>query len=284
MKLSKENKKLIINIITVIIATAIGTVIAYYVIQNYIIEKEVIDTTPQKEISYYLEPTKTIFDTSSLPNITVMVENKTTNYLYSSSIRVFNTGKEPIKNLKIQYVLTPQSEYISEPGILLVNHETIPKYEFGKITEDESTSISRRYIYELLNPGDEFTITFTTFNKSDVTPYSKIEGGDFKKVSFEYLYGYEPTYSNYFITLFFAYVILIAFLGVLITLRVYKKEQEKKEKNEHEKFDNIFRLSWLKNVKVDDENLQKSIKEYINEIDKENKELQKSLKKLKDKE
>jgi len=40
----------------------------------------------------------------------------------------------------------------------MVNHNTKPKYEFGNITSTETDQYSRRFVYDLLNPGDEVII------------------------------------------------------------------------------------------------------------------------------
>ena len=102
-----------------------------------------------------------------------------TSLLVAQSTRIWNSGELPIKTLPIRYVFETSS---STFRIFMVSHNTKPKYEFGNITSAEADQYSRRFLYDLLNPGDEVTITFLTNEAAPVSMYAKAEGLSIKLV------------------------------------------------------------------------------------------------------
>ncbi|GAI90832.1 unnamed protein product, partial [marine sediment metagenome] len=66
--------------------------------------------------------------------------------------------------------------------ILTVNHDTNPKHEFGNIIISESDQYSRRFTYDLLNPREEFTVTFLINDTAPLYLYAKGEGLEVKPI------------------------------------------------------------------------------------------------------
>jgi hypothetical protein len=98
------------------------------------------------------------------------------------AVRVWNSGTETLKDLPIRCVFFPPD---NDFRILHAVHNTTPQFEFGAIKETHADSLSRRFVYGLLNPGDEDLILL--FVHSVVSPvrlevFSKTEGLTVKHV------------------------------------------------------------------------------------------------------
>ncbi len=134
------------------------------------------------ELSYSAEEPKLVLDTDKMGYVKVKINDIETNLLYSQSIKFWNSGGIPIKSLPIRYVYDYGN--ISGPGFNneFDTHNTKPEYEFGNITLIEDTPGSKKYLYDLLNPGDEFIITFYTNTKIPIKAYAKAEGLNVKKI------------------------------------------------------------------------------------------------------
>lgn len=131
------------------------------------------------ELSYSLEEPKTHLDQNTIGDIKVKINNIETSLLVSQSARIWNSGGLPIKMLPIKYIFETSSSTFK---ILMVNHNTKPKYEFGNITSTETDQYSRRFVYDLLNPGDEATIIFLTNEVAPLSVYAKGEGLSIKLI------------------------------------------------------------------------------------------------------
>ena len=125
------------------------------------------------ELSYSLEEPKIHLDQNTAGDAKVVINNIETSLLVSQSARIWNSGGFPIKMLPIRYIFETSS---SKFKIFLVNNSTKPKYEFGNITLTETDQYSRRFVYDLLNPGDEVTIIFFTNIVAPLRVYAKGEG------------------------------------------------------------------------------------------------------------
>ena len=125
------------------------------------------------ELSYLLDEPKVNLDQNTIGEINVKINNIETSLLVTQSARIWNSGEIPIKMLPIRYVFeTPSPKF----KIFTVNHNTKLKYEFGKITLEEDNQYSKRFVYDLLNPNDEFTIIFLTNEIAPLRLYTKCEG------------------------------------------------------------------------------------------------------------
>ena len=131
------------------------------------------------ELSYSVDETKVNLDQNTMGDIKVEINNVETSLLVTQSARIWNSGELPIKMLPIRYVFETSSSTFK---VLTVNHNTKPKYEFGKITLKEDNQYSRRFVYDLLNPMDEFTIIFLTNEIAPLNVYAKTEGLDLKQI------------------------------------------------------------------------------------------------------
>lgn len=125
------------------------------------------------EYSYSLEYPKMLLDKLTIGNANVEINDVNTSSLYRQSIKIWNSGEIPIKDLPILYVFETQSPTFQ---ILAVTHNTKPKYEFGKISLIKEDQYSKKYVYDLLNTNDEFTITILTNEEVPPSVHSKIEG------------------------------------------------------------------------------------------------------------
>lgn len=131
------------------------------------------------ELSYSLEEPKIYLDQNSAGDPKVEINNIETSLLVSQSARIWNSGGFPIKMLPIRCIFETSS---SKFKIFLVKHSTKPKYEFGNITSTEADQYTRRFVYDLLNPGDEVTITFFTNIVAPLSVYAKGEGLSIKLI------------------------------------------------------------------------------------------------------
>lgn len=158
------------------------------------------------ELSYSLEEPKIHLDQNTIGDIKVEINNIETSLLVSQSARIWNSGELPIKMLPIKYVFKTSSSTFK---IFMVNHNTKPKYEFGNITSTEGDQHSRRFVYDLLNPGDEITIIFLTNETAPLSIYAKGEGLSIKLV--------KPPERN----LFSWIIIVVSFFSAVLSLTLY---------------------------------------------------------------
>lgn len=105
-------------------------------------------------------------------NLTAGVEMKVDDlHLYKVTIK--NTGNSPIRDLPIRLVFENTS---GKFAMLAIQHKTNPAREFGEIKDDLAEFPSPRFVYQLLNPGDEDVITILASEKRDLKVFSKGEG------------------------------------------------------------------------------------------------------------
>lgn len=150
-----------------IISLVVGLIVAIFTFAlPKLFEKDV-------ELSYLLDEPKVHFDSSTIGEINVKINNIETSLLVAQSARIWNSGEIPIKMLPIRYIFETSS---SKFKIFTVNHSTKPEYEFGKITLEEDNQYSKRFVYGLLNPMDEFSIIFLTNEIAPLKLYAKSEG------------------------------------------------------------------------------------------------------------
>jgi hypothetical protein len=93
---------------------------------------------------------------------------------------VWNSGNLPLKNVPLQISFAPREEKFL---IYSLNHRTKPPVEFGSIKVEETDVYSRRFVYELLNPGNEDAISILTSSPLKLSVYSKAEGMEIKAVT-----------------------------------------------------------------------------------------------------
>lgn len=174
------------------------------------------------ELSYSLEEPNIHLDKNTMGDIKVEINDIETSLLVAQSTRIWNSGELPIKTLPIKYVFETSSSTFK---IFMFTHNTKPKYEFGNITSTEADQYSRRFIYDLLNPGDEVTITFLTNEAALVSVYAKAEGLSIKLV--------EPSdrKSSDFMVVFIAiFASMLSMFMVLSQIRFQKLIQRKRPK------------------------------------------------------
>ena len=99
-------------------------------------------------------------------------------YLFIYSVEVWNSGDLPLQSLPIRYLFYPKTgDFI----IFSVKHTTRPEIDFGKIEEAGSDRRSKRFIYELLNPGDYLSINFLTNESPNLSLHPRLPGMKIKQ-------------------------------------------------------------------------------------------------------
>jgi len=133
---------------------------------------------PKKEITY----------TASRPirypteGLSISVNGAPATDLYAYSVTLRNSGNRALSNVPVSVVF--KTNYVKTFQIFSVRHNTVPAVEFGKIADESPDAITRRVIYELLNPGDSDTITlFTNMTAEGVDIYARGEDLTIKATS-----------------------------------------------------------------------------------------------------
>ena len=132
-----------------------------------------------KELSYSIDGPTAHLGTSSLSGITITVNGVPTSQLYGYRARIWNSGDLALKAVPVRFVFED-----APPGfrVFSVAHTTKPQFEFGTIKEESSDSLSRRFVYELLNPGNEDVVTFVANAAPSLVVFSNVEGVRLKRV------------------------------------------------------------------------------------------------------
>jgi len=166
-----------------------------------------------KELSYSVNlPTKYL-DQDALGSLNIEINGVPVSALYDYKIKVWNSGDVPLKNIPIRIVFNSKEKDFQ---IFSVRHLTEPAYEFGKITEESIDNKSKRFIYELLNPGDKDEITFLCNKWALLTVHSKSEG---LKVNWV-----KPKKNNWFKYASILLAVIASFLSIFIKL-ISEREQ-----------------------------------------------------------
>jgi hypothetical protein len=128
--------------------------------------------------------------------------------LYRVTIR--NTGTASIRDLPVRLVLEHPSDKFQ---FIALKHKTNPAMEFGEIKDDVSNPSSPRFVYQLLNPGDEDVITLLTSEQLTLNAYAKGEG-----VSFEVTKAGHTTYTYFSIILAILVGILVGTISSIVMM------------------------------------------------------------------
>ncbi len=150
-----------------IIPVVIGLIIALF---TFVVPKVF---EKGKKLSYSVDGPAAYLDKNSLGNVKVVVNDVSTANLFGYKVRLWNSGGVPLKNLPILFNFSQ-----NRPDLVFfsVTHSTKPSLEFGAIREEGSDDHSKRFVYELLNPGDEDVVTFLLNDSPKLQIYSKSEG------------------------------------------------------------------------------------------------------------
>lgn len=125
------------------------------------------------ELSYILEGPTTYIDPNTIAGIKVEIEGVPSSSLIAYKVRMWNSGGSPLKNVPVLFAFEPSDSTFK---IFSITHSTKPQFEFGKITKDSVNFSSRRFHFELLNPGDEDTVTLLTNQSPSLSLFAKKEG------------------------------------------------------------------------------------------------------------
>jgi hypothetical protein len=154
----------------------VGLVIAAF---SYIFPKFFAES---RQLSYQIEEPLAYLDKTSLGSAAVRVNDVAVPEVYAARVRVWNSGTLPLKDLPVRFEFTPLA---GDFRVLSASHNTKPAREFGLIAEQGSEVNTKRFVYALMNPGDEDDVVFLTTAKVDVKVFSKAEGLSVKAVEAE---------------------------------------------------------------------------------------------------
>jgi hypothetical protein len=160
-----------------------------------------------KQLSYTVEEPffSGIKEVSFFGNELAVDELKIPSLLFYK-VHIWNSGGVSFTNLPIRLVF-----YTDNPDfeVVTINHETTPRFEFGTISEERIENTSLKFTYELINPGNEDTITFVTNDYFTLGVYAKAEGINIKSVE-------QYDWSKWFVP----GLVLISVFASLITLLI----------------------------------------------------------------
>jgi hypothetical protein len=132
------------------------------------------------ELSYSVTGPTRLIDRARLDgSVKIEVNGLPADQLVLFEARIWNSGDLPIKNVPVSLVFQPDSDGFR---IFSVHHSTNPPREFGSIVETQPDGFSRRYTYELFNPGDSDTVTALTNMTSTLSVFAKTESLNLKLV------------------------------------------------------------------------------------------------------
>lgn len=186
----------------IVIPLFVGLIIAIFsVVIPWLFEKDM-------ELSYTIDgPVAYLDQKGIIGTVKVEINDVLTTFLSTYKVRLWNSGDLPLKNVPVRLMFnTKQKQF----RIFSVKHETKPKYEFGKINEEDSDRWSKRFVYELLNPKDEDAITFLTNSSAGLKFYAKAEGLTIKYV--------KPTEEKGVFGLPLPIIVILTIVAALISL------------------------------------------------------------------
>ena len=131
-----------------------------------------------KEITYIVEGPTLVLKQSDVAGVAITVNGLPAPQLFIYKIYIKNTGGISLKNVPIRAVLNSSDNNFR---ILGMSHTTIPPFEFGEINESILNNYSRRYVYSLLNPGNQATLTLITNSDPPINIYANIDGVEVKQ-------------------------------------------------------------------------------------------------------
>ncbi len=127
----------------------------------------------KNELSYTLDGPTTYIGPNNISGIKVEINGVPSSSLVAYKLRMWNSGGSPLKNVPVRLNFDPSDNKFR---IFRITHSTKPQFEFGKITADSIDFSSRRFLFELLNPGDEDTVTILTNQSPPLSLFAKAEG------------------------------------------------------------------------------------------------------------
>ena len=132
-----------------------------------------------KRLTYTVEGPSTALSSQLTPNLALSINGQPVSRLFTYQVRIWNSGGEPLKSVPVRLQFSPSGVM----KIYAVSHTTQPPEEFGRIDEVGSTNSAKRFVFELLNPGDSDVITLLLDQPAPLVVHSKIEGLKLNKQS-----------------------------------------------------------------------------------------------------
>lgn len=134
-----------------------------------------------KELSYVIDRPVVFLDDPAIEHVKVEVNDVAVSFLVAYKVRIWNSGDVPLKALPISFVFEGEAEGFQ---VFSTSHLTNPQYEFGRIDEKElDDATGSRFVYELLNPGDQDIVTLLTNSRADLKVFAKAEKLKVKSIS-----------------------------------------------------------------------------------------------------
>lgn len=125
-----------------------------------------------KELSYTIDEPVAYLDAQAIGDVKVEVNDVVISNLFVHTVRLWNSGDVPLKKLPISLVFKePPTGF----QVFNTSHLTTPRYEFGDIHQEALGPSQKRFVYELLNPGDQDIVKFVTNADPAVELFAHVE-------------------------------------------------------------------------------------------------------------
>ena len=131
------------------------------------------------ELSYSVDGPLRYLDDPAIGHVTVEINGVEVKNLTAYKVRLWNSGDIPLKQLPVRIAFDTNNANFE---IFSVSHKTKPELEFGKVLEEKVSDTQRRFVYELLNPEDEDTLTLLANDEPPLNVYAKSENLGLRKV------------------------------------------------------------------------------------------------------
>ena len=133
----------------------------------------------KKELSYNVTGPTPYLDEQASKSLSIQINGKNTSQLLAYQVRLWNSGNKALRSIPVLIVFKNPSTNFQ---IFSSSQTTEPPYEFGDISEVATDPYSRKYVYELMNPGDAVIITCFANEQVPVSVFAKDEGLRLKQV------------------------------------------------------------------------------------------------------
>ncbi len=151
--------------------TVIGGVILAAIVKPF---QKILD--PGKRLNYSVSAPVTYLSMPSETNLNITVNQNTNTFpvtkLIGCKVKIWNSGSDPLKNLLVEVFFGTNRDLYCFSDV----HKTMPVRQFGVIELKPGTLDSRRYEYELLNPGNEDEVSFVFNGYPEIEVSAKSEG------------------------------------------------------------------------------------------------------------
>ncbi|HSU17344.1 hypothetical protein [Longimicrobium sp.] len=166
--MSEDNHWLRNYVVAPLVVAIIAAVFTYYLTSR---GKE------KAELSYRID-TPSEFLSQRIQGLRVVLGTNAVSFPVLYRVTVWNSGDVTIKDIPVSLVFRERDSAFS---ILVVQHQTVPAFEFGPIRDTTAEAIpsgfqARRFVYSQLDPRDLDHISILTDGRGELAIYAKGRG------------------------------------------------------------------------------------------------------------